>query len=347
MADQAGYRLHEWGGDLQWDVFPRPEPQAGEVQVQVQACGIGLTVVRYLRGNLSTDAGDLPRVPGHELAGIVTAVGAGVDRGLIGRRVVAYFYLSCGDCPPCVAGDEPLCTRLAGWVGVQRDGGYAPWAVLPARNVIAVPSELDALSATVVPDAVATPVHVCHRRAQLVPGDRVAVIGAGGGVGIHLVQVARLLGARVAGLDVTDAKLALVEEHGATGHDASDLSAVDTALWPQGLPTAVIDFVCSPATLAWGAAALAPGGRLVAVTTTPQAQLTVLPRDLVFREIAVLGSRYARKDEVAVAAELVGSGRVRPVISEIVEPRQIPAVHGQLQAGTLLGRGAVVWPHAG
>ncbi|MBA2276526.1 MAG: alcohol dehydrogenase catalytic domain-containing protein [Chloroflexia bacterium] len=91
MDQQSGYRIHEWGGDLHWDSFPRPEPGEGEVLLRVEARGIGLTVLRYLAGNLSTDAADLPRVPGHEIAGIVAAVGPGVDARSIGqtcRRVL-------------------------------------------------------------------------------------------------------------------------------------------------------------------------------------------------------------------------------------------------------------------
>lgn len=344
MEFQEGWRIHEWGGDLVWGSFARPEPGAGEVLVKVEACGIGLTVLRYMSGNLSTDPADLPRVPGHEIAGIVTHVGAGADARLVGRRVVAYFYLSCGMCEQCVTGDEPRCSKLAGWVGVHRDGGYAPWTVLPARNVIIVPDELDAVSATVVPDAVATPVHVCRQRARVTQTDRVAVIGAGGGVGIHLVQVAQLLGAQVAGLDLTDEKLALVERFGAVPYQSGSLESLDGCFWPRGAPTVVVDFVCTPETLAWGAEVLTPGGRLVAVTTTPGAQLTVLPRDLVFREIAVLGSRYAGREEVAIAAELVATGRVQPVVGETVGPEGVAAVHKQLRAGTLLGRGALVWP---
>ncbi|MBA2276527.1 MAG: zinc-binding dehydrogenase [Chloroflexia bacterium] len=138
-----------------------------------------------------------------------------------------------------------------------------------------------------------------------------AVIGAGGGVGIHLVQVTWLLGARVAGLNLTDEKLALIERRGAVAHDARDLGRLHAAFWSKGPPTVVIDFVCSPETLAWGAAALSRGGQLVAVTTTPDVQ------------------------------------RVRPVISAVVDPSGIPSVHDQLRAGTLLGRGAVTWPTVG
>lgn len=345
--EQQGYRLHEWGNDLTWESFPRPQPGPGEVLVRVEACGIGQTVLNYLGGNLSHDPGLLPRVPGHELAGVVTAAGAGVDHHLVGRRVVAYFYLSCGRCLACIAGDEPRCNELDGWVGTHRDGGYAPWTVLPARNVVPMPDDLDPVAATVVPDAVATSVHVCRRRARVTLGDRVVVIGAAGGVGIHMVQVAQLLGSEVIGVDLTQPKLELIEQYGATAVDGSALAALDPAATLGGAPTVVIDLVGMPETLAWGVAVLDSGGRLVVVTTVHRGHLELLSRDMVFREIAVLGSRYARRAEVLTAAELVRSGRVSPVIGALVAPDGVLEAHEALRAGTMLGRGALRWDHVG
>lgn len=345
-AEQQGYRVHAWDGDLRWESFARPKPGEGEVLVRVDACGIGLTVLNYLSGNLTTDPALCPRVPGHELAGTVVEAGAGVDRRLLGRQVVAYFYLSCGVCPACLAGDEPRCRDLGGWVGTHRDGGYAPWTVLPARSVVPIPDGLNPVEATVVPDALATPVHVCRRRARIAPGERVVVIGAGGGVGIHMVQVAQVLGARVLGVDLTEPKLELVEHFGAAAADGGALAALDPAAALDGPPAVVIDLVGNEETLDWGTKVLDSGGRLVVVTTVRGGRLEVVTRDMVFREIAILGSRYARRSEIAVAAELVLSGRVQPVIGSVVDPDGVPDVHGQLRRGTLLGRGAVRWDHA-
>jgi D-arabinose 1-dehydrogenase-like Zn-dependent alcohol dehydrogenase len=344
---QAGYRVHHWGQEPAWENFARPDPTPGEVLVEVEACGIGLTVLNCIDGQLADDPSLLPRVPGHELVGRVRALGDGVDPALEGRRIVAYFYLSCGSCAECVAGRDSRCRRLGGWVGVHCDGGYAPWTTLPARNAIPVPEELDPVQATVVPDAVATPVHVCGTRAAVGPDDRVAVIGAGGGVGIHMAQVARLRGARVAGLDVVEEKLATLEELEVQPIHSGDVGSLDPSFWREGPPTVVIDLVGSEATLAWAAQALDMGGRLVLLTTFRDRTTRVDPRAMVFRETAVIASRYASRWEVAQAAALVATGRVSPVIGAIVGPEAVPGVHSQLREGSLLGRGALRWEPPG
>lgn len=337
-----GYRIHEWGGVLAWETIPDPTVGSGEALVEVEACGIGLTVLNCIAGNLADDRATLPRVPGHELVGKVTEVGAGVDHALVGRRVVAYFYLFCGTCPACVAGRQQRCRRLAGWVGVHRDGGYAPLAALPARNLIPVPDELDPVGATVVPDAVATPVHVSHR-AGIGPEDRVAVIGAGGGVGAHMVQVALSRGAAVAGLDLTDPKLELIESLEAAAVRSEDFTRLGPGVVAGDRPTVVIDLVGTAESTVWSLEALDTGGRYLALTTFPGRSAPVASRDLVFRELSLLGSRYATREEVSEAAKLVAEGEVRPILGAVGGPGEVEDVHQALRSQALLGRGALDW----
>ena len=335
-------RLREWGGRPLLEEVPEPIPGEGEVLVEVAACGVGLTVLNCMRGDLDDDPSHLPRVPGHELVGTITAAGPGVDRGRVGERVAAYFYLFCGTCPGCLAGSESLCRNLAGWVGVHRDGGYAQRAVLPARNALALPEGLDPVLATVVPDAVATPVHV-SRLARIQPGDRVAVIAGAGGVGVHMVQVARAYGARVAGLDVEPAKLAfLAQQLGVAAVDSSSFESIDLPAAWGGRADVVVDLLGRVESLRWGLEVLDLGGRLVTLTTFRDVVLPCSPRDLVFAQLSVLGSRYASRYEVHLAARLVAEGRVRPVVSRRETLDTVESIHEDLRAGRLLGRGALV-----
>jgi propanol-preferring alcohol dehydrogenase len=339
-----GYRIHAWGGPLRWDAFDVPDPGPGEVRIRVEACGIGLTVLNCIRGDLANDAARLPRVPGHEIVGVIDAVGSGVTSHTAGQRVMAYFYLACGACDACRAGQDSLCRNLAGWVGVHRDGGYAPYTVLPAGNAVPLPDGIAAAQATAIPDAIATPLHVCKTRARVHRGDRVAVIGAGGGVGIHMVEMAALFGASVAGLDVNETKYEAIRQMGGAPIDSRSFDRIELPpTWGQHPPTVVIDLLGSRDSLAWGMKTLGLGGRHVMLTTFRDVEVFVSPRDLVLRELTVLGSRYASKGELAESAQLVAEGKIHPVVSRVVAPGEVEDVHRALQDGTLLGRGALVW----
>jgi D-arabinose 1-dehydrogenase-like Zn-dependent alcohol dehydrogenase len=335
--------ITRWDGPLESGERPEPQPGPGEVVVEVEACGVGLTVLNCIRGDLGSDPGDLPRVPGHELVGRVVDTGAGVDPVTVGTRVMAYFYLFCGACPRCFAGREPLCERLDGYLGVHRDGGYAERVVLPARNAVELPAELDPVSATTIPDAIATPVHV-SRHSRIRHGERVAVVAAGGGVGVHMVQVARLHGGEVTGLEASDAKLAfLSDELGVEAVDSSDFSAVRFPARWGARADVVIDLLGSQASLEWSASVLAPGGRLVVLTTFPGVGWRLEPRQLVLSEATVLGSRYASRHELVLAAGLVADEKVRPVIDREVPADRVDELHDALRRGELLGRGALTW----
>jgi propanol-preferring alcohol dehydrogenase len=336
-------RIHRWGGDLLLEDVPEPDLRDGEVLVEIAACGVGLTVLNYLRGDLGNDTNDLPRVPGHELVGRIVAVGPGVTPEREGELVAAFFYLFCGRCRHCLAGEEDLCQKLAGFLGVNRDGGYAERVSLPARNAIRLPENIDPVLATVVNDAVATPVHVANL-AGFAPGQRVAVVAAGGGVGVHMVQVAQLFGAEVAGLDVTAEKLAYLEaELGVVPIESSNFANVTLPAAWDGKADVVVDLLGRPESLRWSLGVLAGRGRLVILTTFRDVDLPISPRDLVLSQLAILGSRYCTRAEFELAARLVAGGRVRPVIGRRERIAKVHEIHEDLRAGRLLGRGALVW----
>lgn len=335
--------LHAWGEPLRYSDCRDPAPAPGEVLIAVRACGVGLTVVNYMGGNLGRPE-SLPRIPGHEFTGVVVETGEGVDGVRAGDRVMSYFYLTCGRCEWCRAGRAPLCRQHGGYVGVHRDGGYAELTVLPEANVLPLPDGVPFVAGTVIPDAVATPYHVCGTRAGVRPGDRVLVIGAGGGVGIHMVQMARLFGGRVVAVDVDDAKLEHCRRLGAgetvnvTAPDAEDRARA--AL--DGAATVAIDLVGSRETLAWAFGLLGPGARMVVLTTFPGTALEAPTRRMVLDELTLLGSRYASRAEVLAAGRLVRDGAITPVVSDVRPLADVEALHGLLRSRLLLGRGAVM-----
>src|SRR5512145_765903 len=218
--------LREYGAPLCLETVAVPKIGPNDVVLRVRAVGVGLTVVimTAVPGRVTS----FPRIPGHEVAGEVTEVGAEVTHVAVGERVVCHFYLTCGSCRFCRSGRETLCTAFRGFVGQASDGGYAEYMALPARNVTPIPAGVSDVDAAIASDAIATPYHACREEARVGPGDTVLIVGAGGGVGIHGVQMAKLCGGWVVGADITDDKLDAAKAAGADAvvdGRASDLAA--------------------------------------------------------------------------------------------------------------------------
>ena len=327
---------------------PTPKPGPGEVLVKVKACGVGLTVVNACSGRMVGPTGELQnRIPGHEIAGVIAETGPGAVRFTGGERVLAYFYLTCDRCRWCLRGRNPLCDNFRGYIGRDVDGGYAEYVALPENALFPLPDEIDDVTATVIPDAVGTPVHVLGTRGSLLPGDTVMVIGAAGGVGIHMVQVAKLFGVQVVAVDLDDAKLEQTRAYGADhlvnfealgAEGAAELVREVTA--GRGVDT-VVETVGTPDTLRWAYGLLGKGGTLINITTHPGVELPIWPGSLVQRELTVMGSRYLSKAEYLRAIELVRQGKVRPVVSRTVPLSGVEAIHEELRAARFFGRGAV------
>ncbi|MFB6130449.1 MAG: alcohol dehydrogenase catalytic domain-containing protein [Salinigranum sp.] len=335
-------QIPEWGGDLELAEVPVPSVGPTDVLVDGEATSVGLTVANVINGDLGDDDEDLPRIPGHELVGRVAETGDGVTHLREGDLVTAYFYLSCGHCDACRRGDDSLCENLGGFVSVDVDGGFAEYARLPAGNAIPLPEDLDPVEATVVPDALATPYHVANQRADVEPGDDVMILGAGGGVGIHLVQVARYFGGTVTAVDRVEEKLARCADLGAEHTIDTDETSLADYADERGLEyDAVVDFTGAMDLVEEAADLLGHRGRIVNLTTFPGRTLDVSPRAQVFAETEVVGSRYCSKYELRRAAELLAEGAVEPVISEVVPMEDVPDLLDSIRAGDVVGRGAM------
>jgi propanol-preferring alcohol dehydrogenase len=291
--------------------------------------------------------GETPRIMGHELGGDIIAVGANVSNVKVGDRCTTYFYLTCGHCRWCRGGRETLCENSGGYVGVHRDGGFAEYVCLPAGNFLPIPAGLDYESAAVAADAVNTNWHCMRERARLNPHDTVLLIGAGGGVGIHGVQVAKLFGAVVIAADTTDEKLALARQWGADEtinvRAVSDVTAEAKRLaGGRGLDAAV-DYVGSGATFQIAIDSLGAGGRAV-VIGVGTGDVGFHPRSLILTEKIVTGSRHSTRTELIESLELMARGSITAVIGMRKPFTEAEAVMAELKRGTLLGRGALTYP---
>jgi len=322
---------------------PDPVPGPGEAVAKVLTCGSGLTIQHVKAGRRATT---FPRIIGHEITGKIVAVGAGVTALAVGDPVTTYFYLNCGRCRWCLNELEPLCSDLAGNVGIECDGGYAEYIKLPAHVFIRLPDGLDykahPAEIGVITDALATPYKVL-RRARVAPGETVAVFGAGGGLGIHQVMMAKWAKARVIAVDIVASKFDACRRAGADETvDASSYDATEALLDltnGEGVDVA-IDYVSSARTLEAAAHALGRHGRLVTLGGSGQT-FHVAARDLLNKEQDILGSRYVTRREILETFDLVARGEVWPLVSEIRPLAEAEILHERVERGEVTGRAAL------
>ena len=334
--------LHQPGAFSLEDV-PDPVAGPGEAVVGVVACGAGLTIQHVKAGRAPVD---FPRIIGHEITGIVEEIGPGVTHLKVGDPVTAYFYLTCGHCKWCRTDRETLCENFGGYVGRACDGGYAEYMKLPAENFIRLPESLDGKAHPaeigVITDAIATPVKVV-RHAGIKAGETVAVFGAGGGLGIHMLMLAKWAHAKVIAVDIAADKFDACRDAGADiciDPRAGDAVEALKDATGGGVDVA-IDFVSSKETLETGVKALGRGGRMVTLGGSGHV-FEAHAHQMLEKELVLMGSRYATKQEVIESLELCGRGDVWPLVTETADMAGADALHERVEAGLVTGRAAIM-----
>lgn len=334
------------GPGAAFEITDVPDPVAGpgEAVARVRACGSGLTIQHVKAGRAMIE---FPGIIGHEITADIVEVGVGVMDLAIGDAVTAYYYLSCGRCRRCRDDLEPLCENSSGNVGKDCDGGYAEYIRLPARNFIRIPDRVDhqahPAEIGVVCDAIATPYKV-NKRTRTAPGETVAVFGAGGGLGIHQVMLSKWAGARVIAIDTKPRKFEACRRAGADHVvDAADghiFEAIMDLTGGRGADIAV-DYVSSSTTLDQAFRCLGVKGRMVTLGGAGQT-FRADAREMLLKELDLLGSRYVTRDEITEAFELVATGEIWPLVSETCDMDGAEALHRRIEAGEVTGRAALL-----
>jgi len=337
--------VEKWGNNLKLEKVPIPTLGPHDVLVRVKACGVGGTVSNFMMGEMSRDPKLLPRIPGDEIAGEVAEIGSEVQGFGVGDRVLVYLFITCGKCKFCLAGRNDLCLNFAGWIGRHKNGGYAEYAAIPDGNLFKLPDEIPFVEATTISTAVASGVHALRSRAKVMLEDDVMIVGAAGGVGVHVVQLAKILGGRVFAVDTDDEKLSRLREYGADfliNAKSGDVpEQVKKITGGMGVDV-VIDFVGSSKTLLDSLNSLGRGGRLVNLTTHPGVKFEVTAGQIVLNEIIITGSRYTTKHEFLEAIELVRTKRVKPVVTQTAGLQDVEKLHIMIAENKLFGRAALV-----
>lgn len=208
---------------LEMQDIPVPEIGDRDILIQVKAAGICHSDAHY-RAGLSV-VHPVPLTLGHEVAGVVTRIGAHVTNMTLGQRVCLHYNVTCGDCAYCVSGHEQFCAT-ARMLGHHMDGGYAEYIAVPARNAIPLPDDIPFAQGATLMCASATAFHAL-RKSRMTAGETVAIFGAGG-LGQSAIQLARAFGAlQVYAVDINETKLHLAQQCGAIPINASQVDAVD------------------------------------------------------------------------------------------------------------------------
>lgn len=319
---------------LEVEEVTTPVPGPGEVLIAVAGCGVCHTDLHYLDHGTPTFKVP-PIILGHEVAGTVAGIGAGVTAFAEADRVLVPAVLSCGFCTLCRAGRENICENSR-MLGNHMDGGFAEYLVVPAKDVFRMPDDIPLVEGSIIADAVTTPFHAVVRRGKVIPGDWVLVVGCGG-VGLSLVQIAVAVGGRVIAVDVNDRKLDTATRFGAVATfnpaGGRKLDREIRALTGGGVDVA-FEAVGKAATQEVALTCLRTGGRLVLVGYSPET-LPLNAGRVMFRELDVIGSLGCRPVDYPRAIELVRQGRVR--LQELVTHRfplaKIREAFDQLRSG--------------
>lgn len=337
-------------------------PRAGEVRVRIAAAGVCHSDLHVKRGEWDAAA---PLVMGHEGSGVVTELGEGVTTLAVGDHVVLSWVPPCGECRYCRAGHEARCQKVAtvvaprgvlfdGTSRLSRDGeqlhhylgvsSFAEEVVVPASGAVKVRDDAPLDVIAVVGCAVATGVGAVLNTAAVEPGSTVAVIGCGG-VGLNVVQGARLAGAeRIVAIDVRQEKTHLALQFGATDRiDASEGDAVELLrdLIPDGVDYA-FDAIGRTSTTEQSIRMLGLGGAAVIVGLPPTgAKASFEPLVLAEADQRILGSNYGSVRPSIDVPALVdrymdGQLKIDPLVSGRRPLSEAAAALDDLEAGSAL-----------
>jgi len=327
--------VHRFGEPLVIENVPVPVPGPGELLVKVIACGVCHTDLHAANGDWPVKPSP-PFIPGHEVAGIVAALGAGVTDFKLGDPVgVAWLHDACLKCEYCETGWETLCEHQHD-TGYSCDGGFAEYVIASAAFTARLPSGIDfAQIAPILCAGVTTYKGLKETEAQ--PGEWVVISGIGG-LGQVAVQYAKAMGFKIVALDIAPDKLALARDSGAdVAIDAGSPAAVADVLKATGggahgiLVTAV-----SPPAFSQALQMVRRKGT-IAMVGLPPGEFATPIFDVVLKRITLRGSIVGTRRDLDEAIGFAAEGKVRAQITK-APLSDINAIFAKLKAGKIEGR---------
>jgi propanol-preferring alcohol dehydrogenase len=311
-------RLINAGQPLELQEIPVPEIGSRDVLVQVKAAGICHSDAHYRAGVSPVEP--LPLTLGHEVAGVVEQAGSAETNVDVGDRVCLHYMVTCGDCIYCSQGSEQFCTS-GQMLGKTRNGGYAEYIRVPARNAFLLPDSIAYEHGAIMMCSSATSFHAL-RKGRLEVGQTVAVFGVGG-LGISAVQLAQAFGALdVYAVDINPDKLEMAQGYGAIPINAAETDAVAEIrrlTGGRGVDVA-LELVGLPLTVRQSIESLAVFGRAVLVGLGDKPAEIYPYVEFLCREAELIGSADHLAHELPILIEMAEQGMLdlSAVVTETV-----------------------------
>jgi len=341
------FAIADYGQPLQEIDDTTPAPQGNEVLVRITGCGVCHSDVHIWEGYFDLGGGQkapvsrghsLPFTMGHEIVGVVEAVGDGASGCSVGDTAVVYPWIGCGECDACKAGLEPSCPKPRN-LGVHKAGGYATHVLVPdCRYLYPFGDVAPELAATYACSGI-TAYGALKKVQARAEGRHLLIIGAGG-VGLAGLMIAQaMMDTEIIVADIDDAKLAAAREAGAahTVNPTADGARKEIMQLTGGGAPAAVDFVGSDKSASFGVSALGGNGHLVVVGLFGGAMTLSVPL-LPLKGLTLQGSYVGTPQEMKELMDLVASGKVKPIPVATRPLAEANATLQDLANGKIVGR---------
>ena len=322
------------------DVAAR-EPGPREIRIAVAACGVCFHDVVVRNGTFRRGV-EMPVILGHEVAGRVEKLGSEVREFRCGDLVATTIHSHvCGHCRHCRGGHETSCPERIFLGDAGLNGGYAELVCVDADAAVEVPQGVSTEEAAIVACTIGTELNAVRDVGCVRIGEHVLVTGAGGGLGLHGVQLSRLAGAFTIAVTTTAAKATRIREAGAdevivVGRGEDFSPEVRRLTGGRGVDV-VIDNVGSQV-FDSARRSVADDGRIVLVGQLTGEFMTINPAQLFLRNVSILSAKGVSRSQLADALELVARRRIKPVVDRTYPLEGAAEAHGLVEAGLSTGR---------
>ena len=337
---KASY-IEEFGGPekLVYGDQPEPEPGPADILLRVHASALNRMDIG-LRAGRSRYTGGMPRILGCDVAGEVAHVGSEVAGFSLGDRVVVDNRLKCGHCFPCLMGQNNLCKNQTR-IGVDVDGGFAQYCVIPAVNAHKIADWLSWEEAGAIPLAFHTAWHCLMVRAQIRPWDTILIQAAGSGVASAGIRIAHMVGARIITTAGSEEKLAKAKEIGASeviNYRTTPNFSQRVKELTDGEGVDVVFDVVGESVWEENLLSLRELGRLVITGVTSGAQGNTNLSMLQGKPLTLMGSGGRTRQSFADMLSVLNRGELEPVVSQVFPLEEAAEAHRTMEASNFFGK---------